>query len=97
MGDVSREHENAPPGGGEQVLSVLRGIWTAREQTVVDIDETAGRRKTCKRMADVGFGGMADEASGQDVRAAWRARLEREGKLGPSSVHDLVFGPEPQR
>jgi hypothetical protein len=96
MDGVTREHDT-PRDGGEQALSVLRGIWSAREQTTVDLDEAAGPRKTCKRMAHVGFGGMADEASGQDVRAAWRARLEREGKLGPSSVRDLVLGPDAQR
>jgi hypothetical protein len=43
-------------------------------------------------MASVGFGGFAD--SGEDLRAAWRARLEREGKLKAdgASVKDLVLG-----
>ena len=46
-------------------------------------------------MADVGFDGLAEETDG-DLRAAWRARLEREGKLNPAagSVRDLVLGAE---
>ena len=76
----------------DEALGVLRGIWSAQGQTSADLDEDCGSTKSCKRMADVGFDGMAD-ADG-DLRAAWRARLEREGKLNPGagSVRDLVFG-----
>jgi hypothetical protein len=44
-------------------------------------------------MADVGFDDFA--AGEADRGAAWRARLEREGKLAPAggSVRDLVMGP----
>ena len=43
-------------------------------------------------MADVGFDGLAGDDG--DLRAAWRARLEREGKLNPGadSVRDLILG-----
>jgi hypothetical protein len=76
----------------EETLDVLRGVWTARGQTAADLDETLGTGKSCKRMADVGFGDMA--ADDGDVRAAWRARLQREGKLTPGGgVADLVLGP----
>ncbi len=76
----------------DEALGVLRGIWSAQGQTSADLDEDCGITKSCKRMADVGFDGMAD-ADG-DLRTAWRARLEREGKLNPGagSVRDLVFG-----
>ena len=75
----------------EETLEVLRGVWTARGQTAADLDEALGTAKSCKRMADVGFGDVGDDP---DVRAAWRARLEREGKLNPEgSVADLVLGP----
>ena len=76
----------------DEALGVLRGIWSAQGQTSADLDEDCGTTKSCKRMADVGFDGMAD-ADG-DLRTAWRARLEREGKLNPgaASVRDLVFG-----
>jgi hypothetical protein len=42
-------------------------------------------------MADVGFGEL--DGAEDDVRAAWRDRLEREGKLSPDggSVADLVL------
>jgi hypothetical protein len=71
-----------------ETLEVLRGIWSAQGQTSADLDDTSGG-KSCKRMADVGFG----ELDGVDVRAAWRARLEREGKLKPgASVAGLVLG-----
>jgi hypothetical protein len=75
----------------DETLEVLRGIWSAQGQTSADLGDASGG-KSCKRMADVGFG----ELDGDDVgvRAAWRARLEREGKLKPgASVADLVMRP----
>jgi hypothetical protein len=43
--------------------------------------------------AGVGFDDFASDEGG-DLSAAWRARLEREGKLDPSggTVRDLVLG-----
>ena len=77
----------------DEALDVLRGIWSARGQTSADVDATRGHGKSCKRMADVGFDG-----DDEDLRAAWRGRLERDGKLSDSggSVRDLVFGPAEQ-
>jgi hypothetical protein len=74
----------------DDALEVLRGIWSAQGQTSADLDEACGT-KSCKRMTDVGFDGMADDG---DLRAAWREKLEREGKLNPGagSVQDLVIG-----
>jgi len=76
----------------DEALEVLRGIWSAQGQTSADLNE-AGTGKSCKRMADVGFGEL--DNGDTDVRAAWRARLEREGKLSPDggSVADLVLRP----
>jgi len=76
----------------DEALEVLRGIWSAHGQTSADLDE-AGTGRSCKRMADVGFGEL--DNGDTDVRAAWRARLEREGKLSPDggSVADLVLRP----
>jgi hypothetical protein len=76
----------------DEALEVLRGIWSAQGQTSADLDEM-GTGKSCKRMADVGFGD-ADDAEG-DLRAAWRDRLEREGKLSKDggTVADLVLRP----
>ncbi|MDX6335087.1 MAG: hypothetical protein QOG05_2427 [Streptosporangiaceae bacterium] len=81
---------NDQPG---EALEVLRGVWSAQEQTAADLDEDCGTTKSCKRMAGVGFGGMAGPE--EDLRTAWRSRLAREGKLnaGGRSVADLVLGP----
>jgi hypothetical protein len=65
----------------DQALLVLRDIWRAREQTELPHDH--GR--TCKAMKHVGFDEVDD-----DLRAAWRAKLEREGKLGARTVADLL-------
>ena len=75
----------------DEALEVLRGIWSAQGQTSADLDE-ACTTKSCKKMADVGFDGMAD-ADG-DLRAAWREKLEREGKLNQEAggLRDLVLG-----
>jgi hypothetical protein len=82
-------------GQPEDALDVLREVWSGQGQTSADLDEACGTTKSCKKMADVGFEGMAD-ADG-DVRTAWRNTLRREGKLNPEvgSVRDLVLGSEP--
>ena len=77
----------------DETLDVLRGVWSARGQGAVDFDEAAGHGKACKRMANVGFQDMAEDDA--DLRAAWRDRLQREGKLNPEggSLADLILGP----
>ena len=79
-------------GKQEEVLDVLREVWGAQGQTAEDVEEACGPTKACKKMADVGFDGLAEETDG-DLRAAWRAQLAREGKLNPKagSVRDLVL------
>jgi hypothetical protein len=79
----------------DETLDVLRGVWSARGQGVEDLDEGTG--KACKRMANVGFQDMAED--GADLRAAWRDRLQRDGKLNPEggSVADLILGPAERR
>jgi hypothetical protein len=81
-------------GNTEDALDVLRGVWSAQGQTAEDIEEACGNTKSCKRMADVGFDGLAEETDG-DLRLAWRTQLAREGKLNPDagSVRDLVLPP----
>jgi hypothetical protein len=81
----------------EEALDVLRGVWSARGQNSDELAEALGTGKSCKRMADVGFDGMAD--SDADLRAAWRERLQREGKLRAEggSVRDLVLGSAERR
>ncbi len=82
-------------GNTEEVLGVLREVWSARGQTAGDIEESCGPAKSCKRMTDVGFDGLAEETDG-DLRLAWRTQLAREGKLNrdAGTVRDLVFGSE---
>jgi hypothetical protein len=74
----------------DEAIEVLREVWSAQGQTIADLDDASGT-KSCKRMADVGFDAMAQDG---DLRAGWRAQLEREGKLDPGtgSVRDLVLG-----
>jgi hypothetical protein len=88
-------------GQPDDALEVLREVWSAQGQTSADLDAACGETKSCKKMADVGFDGLAEAASGAgtgtgtDLRAAWRDQLRREGKLNPDagSVRDLVLGP----
>jgi hypothetical protein len=82
-------------GNTEEVLEVLRGVWSTQGQTAEDLEEACGTTKSCKRMTDVGFDGLAEETDG-DLRLAWQTQLAREGKLNPGtgSVRDLVLGPE---
>jgi hypothetical protein len=69
-------------------------VWRAQGQTAADLDDASGEQKSCKRMTDAGVG-YDDFAAGEsDPASAWRARLEREGKLNRSggSIRDLVLG-----
>jgi hypothetical protein len=93
-------------GQQDEALEVLREVWSAQGQTGADLDEAGGTTKSCKKMADVGFDGLADAAreasgtaTGGDLRDAWREQLRREGKLNPDagSVRDLVLGPAQAR
>jgi hypothetical protein len=109
---MSQDHENAKPANspreeGTEALSTLRGIWSAQGQTSAALDEACGNTNTCKSMESVGFGGLADgddapakgePSVGNNVRAAWKTKLEREGKLSTQkgSVRDLVFGSSDQ-
>ena len=81
-------------GNTEEVLGVLREVWSAQGQTAEDVEEACGPARSCKRMTDVGFDGLAEETDG-DLRLAWRTQLAREGKLNQDagSLRDLVLGP----
>ncbi len=81
-------------GNTEEVLGVLREVWSAQGQTAEDVEEACGPARSCKRMTDVGFDGLAEETDG-DLRLAWRTQLAREGKLNQDagSLRDLVMGP----
>jgi hypothetical protein len=74
-----------------EALEVLRDLWRGQEQSAADLAEW--RESSCKRMTDAGVGFDEFGAAGeQDRAAAWRARLEREGKLGTAgSLADIVL------
>ena len=74
-------------------LEVLRDVWRGQAQGVADLDDSC--ESHCKKMTDAGVG-YDDYAAGDetDRAAAWRARLEREGKLGTAgSLRDLMLRP----
>ena len=79
-------------GEPDEALEVLRTVWAAQDQDAAGLAEAEGPVKACKRMSNVGFGGMAGPDG--DLRAAWKDRLAREGKLnaGAGSIRDLVLG-----
>lgn len=73
-------------------MEALRAQWSATPSAQAELDEACAPQKTCKNMRDVSFDGFAE--TGGDLRAAWRDKLAREGKLAESgqSIRDLVFG-----
>lgn len=79
----------------DDAVDVLRTVWAVDGQDATDLDAVSGTDKPCKNMRGVSFDGMAEP--GTDLTAAWRERLEREGKLRPAgqSIRDLVLGPAP--
>ena len=69
-------------------VAVLRAIWTARDHGAdVRAEIGSGTGKVCRRLQNIG--GPVDD----EQRTAWRERLEREGKRGPSTVAELVADP----
>ena len=76
-----------------ETLEVLRDVWRGQEQSVADLDDSC--ESHCKKMTDAGVG-FDDYAAGDETDrvTAWRARLEREGKLSTAgSLADLVMRP----
>jgi len=74
-----------------EALEVLRDIWRGQGQTAADLDDDCETH--CKRMTDAGVGFDEYAAGDQtDRRDAWRARLEREGKLSSAgTLRDLIL------
>jgi hypothetical protein len=76
-----------------EALEVLRDVWHGQGQDVAELDDSC--ESHCKKMTDAGVG-FDDYAAGDatDRIAAWRARLEREGKLSTTgSLRDLMLRP----
>lgn len=67
-------------------------MWSAPAQDQVLLDADCSPTKTCRNMVGISFDGFADDST--DLRSAWRATLEREGKLSGDSpsLRDLVLG-----
>jgi len=77
----------------DEALDVLRAVWRGQGQA----DRFDEEGKSCKRMADVGFEPDGFEPEADDLTAAWKARLAREGKLRPGGVRELVLGSDGSR
>lgn len=67
-------------------------MWSTPDDNQVLLDADCSPTKTCKNMVGISFDGFAEP--GTDLSAAWRATLERDGKLkeGSGSLRDLVLG-----
>jgi hypothetical protein len=83
---------SSEPREPREALTVLREVWSATGQDRAALDEACGESHGCKRMSAVGFDDLAGPDG--DLQAAWKAKLEREGKLRAEggSVRDLVLG-----
>jgi hypothetical protein len=82
-----------------EAVEVLRNVWRTKGQSAADLVDPSGEQKSCKRMDEAGVGYEDFAAGEQDLNAAWRARLEREGKLSQSggTLRDLVIGSDDAR
>ena len=80
---------------GADALEVLRDLWRSQAQADIDLGDDC-ETKACKKMSDAGVGFDDFAGAGEaDRSAAWRARLEREGKLAPAgSLRDLMLPPD---
>lgn len=72
----------------EETTEVLRAVWSADPGALSELDDECGPTKTCRNMRDFTFEGMAEP--GADLGQTWRDKLRREGKLGASSLRDLL-------
>lgn len=77
--------------------------WSREVQAQIDIKECSDAR--CLNVeVNVGYQGLADDsvlsqsaAVGNDLRTAWRTKLEGEGKFSSGrSLRETVFGPSEQ-
>ncbi|MGH4015380.1 MAG: hypothetical protein ACRDSL_15935 [Pseudonocardiaceae bacterium] len=91
---------------GKQSRQAMRGdwsgwkAWTAEDQANIDIKECTDAR--CMNVeVNVGYQGLVDNSVlsqsaevGNDLRAAWKTKLEGEGKLNAEgkSLRDTIFG-----
>ena len=66
-------------------------MWSTPVDDQVLLDADCSPTKTCKNMVGISFDGLAEP--GTDLAEAWRAKLEREGKLAGNSgsLRELVL------
>lgn len=79
------EHAPDQPAG---TPTTLKSLWSANTTNLGELDAECSPTKTCRNMKDVTFDGYAED--GVDIRSAWRNTLEREGKLGPTTLGELI-------
>jgi hypothetical protein len=67
-------------------------MWSSPADDQVLLDADCSPTKTCRNMVQVSFDGFAEP--GTDLQTAWRATLEREGKISDAapSLRELVLG-----
>jgi hypothetical protein len=82
--------EMSGAGSQQGTTEVLRGLWDGEGESRAEIEASFGEGKTCRNMKHVNFDSMAEP--GSDLGAAWREKLRREGKLGSSSLGELILG-----
>ena len=73
-----------------QDTEILRVIWQQDTDAVANLDEECNPNKVCRNMKDVSFEGFGED--GLDVATSWKNTLAREGKLGGTSLGDLILG-----
>lgn len=79
--------------GSDNSTDPASAVWTTDESAGTSaFDEECSPTRVCRNAREFSFEGIA--ADGGDLKAAWRDRLEREGKFDASggSLRDLVFG-----
>ena len=74
---------------------MLRGVWSAQGQTSADLDETCGHGSPASGWPT--SASTAWPSADDDLRAAWRDRLEREGKLNADGGSVARPGPRAQQ
>ena len=79
--------------GSDDRHDPTRTLWTNDDVDGASaFDEECSPTRVCRNAREFSFEGIA--AEGGDLKAAWREKLEREGKLNRSaeSIGDLVLG-----
>jgi hypothetical protein len=75
----------------DNTAEILQSVWEV-DHDHAHLDEDCSPTKSCRNMKGITFEGFGDPDV--DTADAWRARLEREGKLSEEggTLRDLVFG-----